>query len=167
LNTWYEAGTPTAQKAVYQGQTVVKYDVTVNQQISEITPNAGKANVFANMFVGKNGLPADLLNVCGISTTAWQNGVKISFEVYADVAIEFRKHYTSEASTPGMSSSTGEVVKTTTAGEWTKVEIEFSEITSATFTGWARIMTKVACSSYEQDSVAYSYYVRDFNVTVL
>lgn len=167
LNTWYEAGTPTAQKAVYQGQTVVKYDVTVNQQISEITPNAGKANVFANMFVGKNGLPADLLNVCGVSTTAWQNGVKISFEVYSDVAIEFRKHYTTDTATPGMSSTTGEVVKTTTAGEWTKVEIEFSEITSATFTGWARIMTKVACSSYEQDSVAYSYYVRDFNVTVL
>jgi hypothetical protein len=159
----YEAGVTNAQKSVYDGETVIAYNVVVGEKITEVSgPNK---NVFANMFVGQNGIPADVLEAYGIASTAWQNGIRISFDVYSTDAIDFKMHTSNSTSVPMMGgSNTGTKVATTTAGAWTNVTIDFTDVTSATFEGWARIVTVKSCSSYEVGSTAYTYYVKNFSI---
>jgi hypothetical protein len=99
----YEAGVTNAQKSVYDGETVIAYNVVVGEKITEVSgPNK---NVFANMFVGQNGIPADVLEAYGIASTAWQNGIRISFDVYSTDAIDFKMHTSNSTSVPMMGGS--------------------------------------------------------------
>ena len=166
---WYKAGEANATTGTFQGEKVVKYDVTVNSNVTNISAvNKGK-NVMANMFVAKSNMPSELLSVCDVTESSW-NKMTISFKVYSDVDVGFSAFYTDKtgSSSSTIISSSGNAQVECKAGEWTTVTFEL-DITSATFTtGYNLVIVgRSFCDgSIAKGEHAYTYYVKDFAISV-
>ena len=174
---WYKAGEANATTDTLQDEKVVKYDVSIRALTMHETPAVGtgsnaKVNVMANMFVAKSTMPSELLSMCGITKTSWTK-MTISFNVYSEVAVGFSAFYNNASvNTSTIISSAVDAQQECTAGEWTTVTFEL-DITSATFTTdyMLVIVGRSFCAGTKDDwrvegKHAYTYYVKDFNITV-
>ena len=165
---YYESGAVTATTTTLNNEKVVKYDVAISEKIA----NQNSTNINSNMFVANEKMPSDILEICGVTATSWTT-MTISFKVYSDVVIGFNTFYKDGTGRfDGFMSGSATPQASSTAGQWTTITLTTTSVTSATFADYAfRIGARSILAGNYSDyktagTHAYTYYVKDFTITV-
>ena len=124
------------------------------------------------MFVADQKMPSDILEQCNVTATSWAT-MTITFKVYSDVVIGFNTFYANGTGRfNGFISGSATPHASSKAGEWTTITLTVENPTSSTFDDYAfRIGARSILSGNYSDysevgTEAYTYYVKDFNITI-